>query len=146
MKKYQHVLIASDITQDNIEVCHRAKKIAESLGAKLSIVHVVEPSPLLYGGGEFVIPMDMDIEQSLAQEAKASLDKISRLLDIPKHEQWVVIGNKREEIVKMIKDHNVDLLVIGGHDRHGLALLFSTTTDSIVHALPCDILIVRIES
>jgi universal stress protein A len=146
MKKYQHLLIASDITPDSLEICRRAKKMADALDAKLSILHVVEPAPLLYGGGEFVIPMDMDIENSLAQEAQSSLNKVSQLLDIPKREQWVVIGNKREEIIKMIQEHHIDLLVVGGHDRHGLALLLPTTTDTVVHAMPCDILIVRIDS
>lgn len=146
MSPYKHVLIASDLSPESLEICRKAKVMADLLSAKLSIAHVVEPPPLLYGGGEFVIPMDLDVEQSLEVDAQQSLDKSSTLLGIPKNEQWVVIGNKREEIIKMVADHAIDLIVMGAHDRHGLASLFATTTDSIIHAMPCDVLVVHIHN
>lgn len=145
MYQYKHLLIASDLAPESIEVCRKAKKLADSLEAKLSIAHVVEPPPLLYGGGEFVIPMDVDIEASLAEDAKASLTQQSQFMAIPKSEQWVVIGNLREEIIKMVNDHAIDLIVVGGHDRHGLSLLLPSTTDTLVHALPCDIWVIKID-
>ncbi|MFN7095947.1 MAG: universal stress protein [Gammaproteobacteria bacterium] len=145
MYQYKHLLIASDLTPESVEVCRQAKHLADTLQAKLSIVHVVEPPPLLYGGGEFVIPMDVDIEASLADDAKTSLNQQSQFIGIPKSEQWVVIGNLREEIVQIVHEHAIDLIVVGGHDRHGLSLLLPSTTDTLVHALPCDIWVIKIE-
>lgn len=145
MTIYKHILITSDLTKSSLTVCHKTKLLCEAIGAKLSIVHIVEPPPLLYGGGEFVIPLDIDMESSLAEEAKSSLIKQSELLNIPKNEQWVVIGNIREEVLKITKEHAIDLIVVGGHDRHGLGLLLSSTTDAFVHALPCDIWIIKVD-
>ncbi|NNM58471.1 MAG: universal stress protein [Legionellales bacterium] len=144
MSQYKHILIASDLTPESVELCHKAKEMADLLQAKLSVLHVVTPSPLLYGGGEFVIPMNLDIENSLAEEAKTSLVAQSKYLDISRNEQWVVVGNIREEMIDMVKKRAIDLIVVGGHDRHGLALLLPSTTDTLIHAIPCDIWVVKI--
>ena len=145
MNQYKHLLIASDLTPESLDVCRKAKQMADSLKANLSIAHVVTPSPLLYGGGEFVIPMDMDIENTLAEEAKTTLTQQSQCVGIPKNEQWVVVGNIREEIINMVEKHNIDLIVIGGHNRHGLASLLPSTTDTVIHAIPCDVWVIKID-
>lgn len=146
MQQYKHLLIASDLTSESVEVCKKAKKLADLLQIKLSIAHIVEPPALLYGGGEFVIPMDVNIEASLAEEAKVSLAKQSKIIGIVPKEQLVVIGNIREEILTIVKEHKIDLIVVGGHNRHGLSWLLSSTTDTLVHALPCDIWVIKIDS
>ena len=146
MAGYKHILITSDLSPASLILGHKAQDLAQLYGAKLSILHVIEFSPLLYGSGEFAIPVDLDLEAQLEKEAKEHIAQIATELNLDNKSQWVLIGNKREEIVKLSKEIAIDLIVVGAHDKHGLSLLFSSTADSILHALPCDILAIRIEN
>jgi universal stress protein A len=44
----------------------------------------------------------------------------------------------------MARQQGVDLIVIGGHGRHGLALLLDSTANAVLHGAPGDVLAVRI--
>ncbi len=144
MLGYKHILIASDLSEGSVILCQRAQALAERLGAKLSILHVVEHVPMLYPGGEFVLPLNFEMEENLAKEARQNLEAQAEHHHINKENQWVIFGDKGDEIVKFATEHHVDLVVVGAQDRHGLRLLLSSTTDSIVHALPCDVLAVKV--
>ena len=39
-----------------------------------------------------------------------------------------------------------DLIVVGSHGRHGLALLLGSTASGVLHGAPCDVLAVRVGS
>ena len=38
-----------------------------------------------------------------------------------------------------------DLIVVGSHGRHGLALLLGSTANDVLHGAPCDVLAVRLK-
>jgi nucleotide-binding universal stress UspA family protein len=57
---YQHILVAVDLTEECDPVMHRAQKLAASSGAKLSVVHIVEPMAMAFGGD---VPMDLSMLQ-----------------------------------------------------------------------------------
>lgn len=144
MASYKHILISSDLSEQSIKLCEKANTLAQSVGAKLSIIHIVEYLPLMYTGGEFALPLEPDLEDKLAVEAKINLEKQANHHNIPKMNQFVMVGTIKEELVKFVKTHQVDLVVVGAHDRHGLDYLLGTTADNVLHALPCDVLAVRI--
>ena len=37
-----------------------------------------------------------------------------------------------------------DLIVVGSHGRHGIALLLGSTANGVLHGAPCDVLAVRV--
>ncbi|NQD94608.1 universal stress protein, partial [Pseudomonas sp. CrR25] len=55
---YQHILVAVDLTEECDPVMQRAQKLASSNHAKLSVVHVVEPMAMAFGGD---VPMDLSM-------------------------------------------------------------------------------------
>ena len=50
----------------------------------------------------------------------------------------------KEGILGAAKEHGADLIVVGSHGRHGLALLLGSTANAVLHGAPCDVLAVRI--
>jgi universal stress protein A len=56
----------------------------------------------------------------------------------------VEAGNVKSEIVRIAREHNVDLIVLGSRERHGLSILVNFTEDTVLHAAPCDVLAVRV--
>ena len=57
---YQHILIAVDLTEECNNVIQRAQAVASSTQARLSIVHIIEPMAMAFGGD---VPMDLSIIQ-----------------------------------------------------------------------------------
>lgn len=145
MSQYKHILIASDLSEQSVCLCDKAQALAEKLGSKLSILHVVEHVPMLYPGGEFVLPLNFEMEENLAKEAKINIERQAQHHRIDKKDQWVLFGKESDEIVKFAQTHEVDLIIVGAQDRHGLSLLLSSTTDSVLHAMPCDVLAVKMK-
>ena len=47
---YNHILVAVDLTEECDPVIHRARELSVSNGAKLSLVHIVEPMAMAFGG------------------------------------------------------------------------------------------------
>ncbi|WP_163009288.1 universal stress protein, partial [Pseudomonas viridiflava] len=57
----------------------------------------------------------------------------------------LVYGQPRQEIHQLASKRDCDLIVIGSHGRHGLALLLGSTANDVLHGAPCDVLAVRLK-
>lgn len=145
MPSYQHILLAVDFTDQCLEIGLRAKDLSERYQAKLSIVHVADNLPIIDAMDGQVLPFDIDLNHELMQLAKQRLTKIAGQLGIAENDQWLVIGSPKLEIVSLAKENNVDLIVVGSHGRHGLALLLGSTANGVLHHAECDVLAVRIK-
>ena len=96
----------------------------------------------VYGG---IFPLDFDLTGQLLEAAQARLAKMAENLGIPKDLQWVEVGNPKAEIVRVASEKAVDLIVIGTHGRHGIAVLLGSTASSVIHHAGCDVLTVRLK-
>jgi universal stress protein A len=143
---YQHILLAVDFSEDALQVGERAKQVAQQSGAKLSLLHVVEDMNIGLGGGYELLPVLAELpEQALLQEARAALAALAKKLGLENAETWVINAlSTKEGILGAAKDHHADLIVVGSHGRHGLALLLGSTANAVLHGAPCDVLAVRI--
>lgn len=143
MAKYKHVLFATDLSPDSSEVAVRTKNISKQNNCKLSILHVIQPLSF-YAGGEFGIPLNMSVNDGHIELARRELARQAQELDIDEENRWLELGMTQKTIVDLVGKLKVDLVIIGSHDHHGLGLFFGSTADSILHAVPCDILAVRL--
>lgn len=143
---YQHILFAADFTDEALRVGERAKDIAHKYGARLSLIHVIEDVNISLGGGYELLPVLPDLpDEALLGEARKALDEMARRLGTEDAEQWVVSApSTKEGILDAARAHGVDLIVVGSHGRHGLALLLGSTANAVLHGAPCDVLAVRI--
>ena len=142
MMEYKHILVGLDLTSESEEVAEKALSMKHALAAKLSIVHVIEPLSIAYGGD---IPMDVsNIQEQIQETAKKHLKEFSHYLDIEKLDQHLVFGRPETEIHALASAINADLIVVGSHGRHGLALLLGSTANGVLHGAPCDGLAVRV--
>ncbi|MDD1622415.1 MAG: universal stress protein [Methylococcaceae bacterium] len=145
MANYKHVLLAVDFSEHGNEVAKKAKEIAERNQAPLSVVHVVDNLPITdaaYGP----IPFDVDWTQELLDSAKKHLQKFATELGVPEERQFLEMGSPKLEIVRVAEENNIDLIVVGSHGRHGLALLLGSTANGVLHHAKCDVLAVRLKN
>lgn len=143
---YQHVLFATDFSDDAMQVGERAKDIAQRCGARLSMIHVVEDINISLSGGYELLPVLPEVpDEALLQESRTLLGELAQRLGLEDAEKSVVSAlSTKEGILGAAKDHGVDLIVVGSHGRHGLALLLGSTANAVLHGAPCDVLAVRI--
>ncbi len=143
MNGYAHVLIAVDLTEDSPRVVQRGLDVAKRYGAKVSLLHVVEFIPV-DPAGEALLPPPVDLEGDLVRAARERLDSLCREQGLPEAPRHLEVGNIKTEILRVAAEGKADLLVLGSHERHGLALLLGSTEKSILHKAPCDVLTVRL--
>lgn len=142
MSGYQHVLIAVDLSEDSAKVAARGLEIAARFGAQVSLLHVVEFIPL-DPAGEALLPPPLDLEDEMIKGARQRLDSLCKELD-PKVQQRLEVGIIKLEILRVAAEIRADLLVLGTHERHGLALLLGSTEKAILHKAHCDVLAVHL--
>lgn len=144
MGQYTHILLAADFNQESDIVVKRAKALAGTFGAKLSLVHVLEPISIAYGG-EF--PVDLgDLHKELEKQAQTQLAALGDQLGVAAESRYLEVGITEKEILRVAKAHNVDLIVMGSHGRHGLALLLGSTANAVLHHADIDVLAVRVSA
>ena len=144
MANYKHVLLAVDFSEHGKQVIKTAQQMAEQNQAQLSVVYVIENLPITdaaYGP----IPFDVDFTQELLDNAKIRLANLAAELQVPESRQWLEMGSPKLEIVRVAEENQVDLIVIGSHGRHGLALLLGSTANGVLHHAKCDVLAVRLK-
>ncbi len=144
---YQHILFATDFSEPAIQVGKRAKSIAELCGARLSLIHVVEDINISLSGGYELLPVLPNLSDAAhLEEARALLEKLALRLNLENAAQWVVNAvSTKEGILSAAREHGADLIVVGSHGRHGLALLLGSTANAVLHGAHCDVLAVRIQ-
>lgn len=139
--EYRHILIATDLHQENIEVALKAQQLAKHYSASLSLVHVVE-SLLGYASSYGGIA---NLEEEIKQEAIVKLAELGQRVGVDVASQHLDFGSPKIIILEVAKNINADLLIVGSHGRHGLGLLLGSTASAIVHAAHIDILVVHLK-
>ena len=110
--------------------------------AEIELLHVVEYVPV-EPLSDSLLP-SVQIESELIERSRLRLQELAATLGVPGAPLHVEAGNVKAEIVRVARERNADLIVIGSRERHGLSILVNLTEDTVLHAAPCDVLAVRL--
>ena len=142
MSIYSRILLAIDLNADSIAVARRARDLAARLGAELTVLHVVEYVPVEPAGENMLAPVAVFDE--LAAAARQRLVSLCADIGVDADHQRVEVGSVKGEVVRVARDMQCDLIVLGARERHGLSIFVNLTEDTVLHAAPCDVLAVRV--
>jgi len=142
MSTYNRMLVAIDLTEEAPQVLAKAKAVSQAYDAELVLVHIVEPVGYAYGGD---IPMDLtELQDQLDQAAHEALAKYGEEYGVSKNNQIVTVGRPESEIHRLVKEQDIDLIIVGSHGRKGFQLLLGSTANGVLHGTECDVLAIRI--
>lgn len=142
MNAYHRIMLAVDLTEESRPVAERALALASASGAELHVVHVIEPLSLAYGGD---VPMDLSaIQDQIHEQARSHLAEFAEEIGVAESRRHLIFGRPENEIQRTAEAQKADLIVVGSHGRHGLALLLGSTANGVLHGAPCDVLAVRV--
>ena len=144
MPNYQHILVGLDLSPESQQVVDRVAALCGNGASspRITLMHVQEPLSFAYGGD---IPMDLsEVQNQLEEQAKGRLAQHGNTLSVAPDDQKVIVGQPAHELHRYAEENQVDLIVVGSHGRHGLALLLGSTANGVIHGAGCDVLAVRI--
>lgn len=142
MAEYKKILVAVDLSEDSEVVTQRAKLFAARFDAELTLVHVVEYVPV-EPMGEALLPA-VQIEDELVESARNRLESLAEANGLVNAQRSVEVGSIKSEVIRVAKEQEVDLIILGSHERHGVAIMLNFTEDTVLHAAPCDVLAIRL--
>jgi manganese transport protein len=135
---YTRIGVALDLGAMDSKVLSHAQSLAQQNGAHLVLLHVVEGvGGQLYGTQAYDDEVRDDLEH---------LEKHAKQLRSTGIEVQAVLGFGRvpKEIVRIAKEKNIDLLVMGGHGHRGLKdLIFGTSISKVRHELKIPVLVIQ---
>ena len=143
MAEYRHILHATDFSTDCRAVSDQAALLARQFDARLSLLHVVDYVPLDLSN-DMMLAEPVDIDGRLVSEAREQLTALAGELGVPDVQTHITLGSTGSEIRRVADEQGVDLIVVGSHGRHGVALLLGSTANAVLHGATCDVLAVRV--
>ena len=145
MSKYNNVLLAVDFHPDNEQVILRATEMVKLHGARLNVIHVVEPVAYAYTDGMTTWGEEMvSLETAIQESARGKMAELCKRLKIDPSHCFFRTGRPADEIHAVVNEQEIDLIIMGTHGQSGLQLLLGSTANSVLHGSKCDVLAVRI--
>lgn len=139
MKQFKRILVGLDGKDTDAIILEHIAKIKDSLDIqKIYFVHITKDldlfdnSELLYA--EHIAPVDENIRKLIISDLEMSFKKLDDL----DYEIIVKDGNPGEEIQKLIKIKQIDLLVLGRKQRPGITYF----SRQLASQTPCSVLFV----
>jgi len=146
MRDLQTILAPTDFSDTSALALDYATALAESFGASLHLLHVVEPAVLNPAGLELwgfplaslIDQLELSAETRMAAlgteaEPRVPITRIAR------------VGQPFVEILRYARDHAADLIVTGTHGRGAVEhLLLGSVAEQVVRAPTCPVLTVRL--
>ena len=145
METYKNILVVSRSTKNCAKVLHTGISLARNYNANLHVLHVIY-DPFYYNdwNARFAV-----IEEELKQEITKTREKIDAIIQAEKAQgmeinEIVEHGKPVDEILKTVKNHNVDLILMLAHEEGRLEhFLFGRTNEAIIRRLPATLMLVK---
>lgn len=140
----KHILVPLDFSLFADQALEYAIELAQTLQARLTLLHVIHLTPWLTGDSVTVFPGVFleEIEMEAQQLMEASL---GRLRDAGLSGETIIVhGVPFQAILDTAKDKGADLIVMGTHGRTGLThMLMGSVAEKVVRLAPCPVLVTR---
>src|SRR5262245_40432336 len=131
------ILHPTDLSPNSEAAFRLACAVARDCSARLILLHVIEPSMVVYGEGVFAHPPGHE------EKVAAELNRLS----VPEGlavERKVIEGDPASEIVSLAQENGADLICLGTHGRRGLSrLLMGSIAEQVMRKALCPVMTVK---
>jgi nucleotide-binding universal stress UspA family protein len=136
--RIERVLAAVDLSQAATVAIEHAERWAAAFGARLRVLHTVEPMPVVPG-----ITLQVADDEVFRSTERLVDTEIAPLVSHPGAEIVVRRGRSASAIVSEAEQWNADLVVVGSHGRGWVSrLLIGSTSERLLQIMPAAVLVV----
>lgn len=142
----KNILVVSWLTPNCSNTIQFGISLSSKYQAELSVIHVTDTTWLK----GWNIPM-VSMEEERKRELEKNKENLHKLISIENKKdriikEFVREGIPSEVILKLIKEENIDLLILRSQEETRLErLLVGGSNDEIIRAMPCSIFLVKQE-
>jgi len=141
----RHILVPTDFSESSKRALDYAVGLAQTFGAKLTLLHVVE-LPSYVTDGHVPVHVSMALRDDLQGHAQRELahfpsEGSGAPVEIARQ---VVIGVPHRQILETAEAERVDWIVMATYGRTGLShLVMGSVAERVVRTAPCPVLTIR---
>lgn len=146
MNIYHNILLAADFSDHGYYVAHKAKSLARQFDARLNLIHVLDNIPMPDTPYGTIIPLQEKTSYDLLESEKSKLIRLGEQIGIAQEHCWLIWGEPQQEITQFAVRERIDLIVVGSHAHHGLAVLMGSTAKDVLYYAGCDVLAVHLRN
>jgi nucleotide-binding universal stress UspA family protein len=143
--KLEHILVPIDFSETSLHVLRFAESLAKTIRAQLTLLHVIEPLPILPVPESFT-PLAVE-RPRVIKGLQKKLDALPAAcgMDARMVRNAILrVGIPWNEITATAKELNCDLIVIATHGYTGWKrVLMGSTAERVVRHASCPVLVVR---
>ncbi len=145
MSFIKKILIPTDGSEYSHYALEYAVNLCRALQAEVVLVSIVDVRYEMYDAYSEVHAATQMEELIREQVAKALDQHASEMIDKGVNVRKIMrIGDVLHELLEVIREENVDLVVVGTHGRKGISrFLLGSTTEKLVRSASCPVLTVR---
>jgi nucleotide-binding universal stress UspA family protein len=142
----KRILLPTDFSKYSRAAVAYAAAFADKFGAEIHLLHVVQNVAVFLPDMVNVMPPVMP---SFEQMTGAVRDAMRKLIAEEKLERFqvhqeIVEGTPFYEIIRLAKEKDIDLIIMGTHGHSGLThVLLGSVSEKVVRKAPCPVLTVR---
>ncbi len=145
MSNFRSILVATDFSEVSGRALQYAVDFAAKVNAKLLLMHA-------YALPVYAVPIDGSLiatpeyAAALSDRQQAQLDQCAAEVENRggSVEKLLMLGAPYLEIVRVAKERNVDLIVVGTHGRTGLShAIMGSVAERVIRLATCPVLCVR---
>jgi nucleotide-binding universal stress UspA family protein len=150
MEPIKKILAPTDLSQLSIAGVHYALELARTLGAAVTVYHVVNREEIMHYSDYFrhIGPRTQSFREppDILKRYEAALarymeENFSEMLPLVEITRKVEMGVPHKNIVERAKAEGTDLIVISTHGRTGLShVLLGSVTEKVVRIAPCPVI------
>ena len=141
MNIYSNALLCTDFSKASVAAAEKANEIATTLGADLTVLHVVTYIPPQYAAIE--LPKELATVEYIIPQAEQHLSNWCTQHDLENGKQVIKTGNAKREISDYIKQNGIDLVVIGDRGESEILQPFGSVANYVIQHSDCDVLVAR---
>jgi nucleotide-binding universal stress UspA family protein len=130
---YRHILIPTDGSELAEHGVTHGLALAKSLGAKVSVIFVVEPFSEMSGRFLEAVARYAELRKEQATSVLAHAENAAKAAGVSCETIQVENGQPHQAIVAAAEDKGCDLIVMSSHGRSGLSmLLIGSVTNKVL--------------
>lgn len=141
---YHRLLCLLGQGRDAERVLQRAIQARDHFQAQLFLLRVVEFVPVS-GAEDAMLATPLVVADEMEEQAKHQMEQAAAKAGVAPDHRRVVQGGLMTEAGQCVQDWDIDLIVLGKHERHGMACWFNHSEDDVLHGSRCDLLAVHLE-
>lgn len=142
MIKIRSILHPTDFSEYSAAAMELAEALARRYGARIWIAHVAPPEEILHGA-YFGAPPPPREDLATIEKKLYAIKPADRTIPVG---YALLRGDPADEIVRLARRENCDLIVMGTHGRSGLQrVLVGSVAERVLRRAPCPVLTIRLE-